>query len=48
MDNKQGLNGKGERSERGERGRVGQLAVKKVEFRVAKFHRSRVMKSYGQ
>ncbi len=48
MDNKQGLSGKGERRERAERRRVGQLAVKKVEFRVAKFHCSRVMKSYGQ
>lgn len=48
MDNKQGLNEKGERSERAERRRVGQLAVKKVEFTVAEFHCIRVMKSYGQ
>lgn len=48
MDNKQGISGKGEISERAERKRVGQLAVKKVEFRVSKFHCSSVMKRHGE
>lgn len=48
LGNRQGLSGEGERSERVERRKVGEPAVKKVEFRLAKFHCSRVMKSYGQ